>query len=38
MDANKLTQKATEAIQTAQNIALENNNVQIMPEHLCTRL
>lgn len=34
MDANKLTQKATEAIQTAQNIALENNNVQIMPEHL----
>ena len=34
MDANKLTQKALEALQSAQNIAIENNNVQIMPEHL----
>ena len=34
MDANKLTQKATEAIQSAQNIAIENGNIQIMPEHL----
>lgn len=34
MDANKLTQKALKALQSAQNIAIENNNVQIMPEHL----
>ena len=34
MDANKLTQKATEAIQSAQNIAIENGNIQLMPEHL----
>lgn len=34
MGANKLTQKALEALQSAQNIAIENNNVQIMPEHL----
>ena len=34
MNANKLTQKAMEAIQSAQNIAIENNNVQICPEHL----
>ncbi len=34
MDANKLTQKALEALQSEQNIAIENNNVQIMPEHL----
>ena len=34
MDANKLTQKAMEALQSAQNIAIENNNIQIMPEHL----
>ena len=34
MNTNKLTQKAMEAIQSAQNIAIENNNVQICPEHL----
>lgn len=38
MDANKLTQKALEALQSAQNIAIENNNVQIMPEHLLDAL
>ena len=34
MDTNKLTQKAMEAIQSAQNIAIENGNIQITPEHL----
>ena len=34
MNAQKLTQKALEAIQTAQNIAIENQNIQIHPEHL----
>ena len=34
MNAQKLTQKALEAIQTAQNIAIENQNIQILPEHL----
>lgn len=36
MNAQKLTQKALEAIQTAQNIAIENQNIQILPEHLFT--
>ena len=31
MNAQKLTQKALEAIQTAQNIAIENQNIQILP-------
>ena len=34
MNAQKLTQTALEAIQTAQNIAIENQNIQILPEHL----
>lgn len=34
MDAQKLTQKALEAIRAAQNIAIENQNIQILPEHL----
>ncbi|MBQ5436476.1 MAG: AAA family ATPase, partial [Firmicutes bacterium] len=34
MNANKLTQKSMEAISTAQNIAVENGNMQIEAEHL----
>jgi len=34
MNANRLTQRSLEAIQTAQSIALENQNQQIHPEHL----
>ena len=34
MDAQKFTQKTLEAIKNAQNIAIENNNMQITPEHL----
>ena len=34
MNAQKLTKKALEAIQSAQSIAIENQNMQIMPEHL----
>ena len=34
MNAQKFTKKALEAINTAQSIALENQNMQIMPEHL----
>ena len=34
MDAEKFTQKSLEAIKAAQAIALENNNMQITPEHL----
>ncbi|MDR0286187.1 MAG: ATP-dependent chaperone ClpB [Clostridiales bacterium] len=34
MDPQKFTQKSLEAIQTAQNIAIENGNVQVEPEHL----
>ena len=34
MNAQKLTKKAMEAVTAAQNIALENQNMQIMPEHL----
>ena len=34
MDAQKFTKKTLEAVSTAQNIALENQNFQIMPEHL----
>ena len=34
MNAQKFTKKALEAVQSAQNIAIENQNMQIMPEHL----
>lgn len=34
MNAEKFTQKSIEALKTAQDMALENNNIQIMPEHL----
>ena len=34
MNAQKFTQKSLEAVQTANNIALENNNIQIEQEHL----
>ena len=34
MNAQKLTKKALEAVQSAQSIAIENQNMQIMPEHL----
>ena len=34
MNAQKLTKKALEAVQAAQSIAIENQNMQIMPEHL----
>ena len=34
MNANKLTQKSLEAVQTAQSLAIEHSNVQIEQEHL----
>ncbi len=34
MDTQRFTQKSLEAISTAQNIAIENENMQIEPEHL----
>ena len=34
MNAQKFTKKALEAVNTAQSIAIENQNMQIMPEHL----
>ena len=34
MNAEKFTQKSLEALKTAQEMALENNNMQILPEHL----
>ncbi|MCF0150996.1 MAG: type VI secretion system ATPase TssH, partial [Firmicutes bacterium] len=34
MNPNKLTQKSLEALQTAQNIAAENQNQEIAPAHL----
>ena len=34
MNAQKFTQKALEAVNAAHNIAIENQNMQIMPEHL----
>ncbi|MBQ5973936.1 MAG: type VI secretion system ATPase TssH, partial [Oscillospiraceae bacterium] len=34
MNTEKLTQKSLEAIRSAQNIAVENQNFQITPEHL----
>ena len=34
MNAQKFTKKALEALNSAQSIAIENQNIQIMPEHL----
>lgn len=34
MNAQKFTKKALEAVTSAQSIAIENQNIQIMPEHL----
>ena len=34
MDARNMTQKSVEALQIAQTVALEHNNMQICPEHL----
>ena len=34
MNTQKMTQKTIEAVQTAQSMALENNNPQLTPEHL----
>ena len=34
MNAQKFTKKALEALGSAQNIAIENQNLQVMPEHL----
>ncbi len=34
MNTQKLTQKSLEALNSAQNIALENQNLQVVPEHL----
>ncbi len=38
MNTEKFTQKSIEAIRDAQNIAIENNNFQITPEHLAYAL
>ena len=38
MNAQKFTQKSIQAIQDAQNLALENNNMQIEEEHLLCAL
>ena len=38
MNAQKFTQKSLEAIQEAQNIALEHNSMQIEQEHLVCAL
>ncbi len=38
MNAQKFTQKSLEAIQEAQNIAIQNNNMQIEEEHLVQAL
>ena len=38
MNANKFTQKSLEAIQSAQNIAVENGNAQIEQEHIILAL
>ena len=34
MNAQKLTKKALEAVQSAQSIAIENQNMEILPQHL----
>ncbi len=38
MDANKLTQKSVQAIQNAQNLALEYGNAELTTLHLCGAL
>ena len=38
MNMQKLTQKSIEAIQKAQNIAIENQNAEILPEHIAYAL
>ncbi len=38
MDASKLTQKSLQAIQNAQNIALEYGNAELTTLHLCHAL
>ncbi|HEY8746028.1 MAG TPA: Clp protease N-terminal domain-containing protein, partial [Chloroflexota bacterium] len=38
MNMNKLTEKAQEAVQTAQRLAEEHRNTQLEPEHLLTAL
>ncbi|MCI1966699.1 MAG: ATP-dependent chaperone ClpB [Oscillospiraceae bacterium] len=38
MNAQKFTQKSLEAVQLAQNIAIENNNMQVGQEHLMLAL
>ena len=34
MNAQKFTKKSLEALQSAESIAIENQNMQVMPEHL----
>ena len=38
MDSNRLTQKSVQAIQGAQNIALEYGNAELTTLHLCLAL
>ncbi|MBR1746633.1 MAG: ATP-dependent chaperone ClpB [Clostridia bacterium] len=38
MNTQKLTQKSLEALQNAQNIAIENQNMEIQPEHIAYSL
>ena len=38
MNTQKLTQKSLEALQAAQNIAIENQNVEVLPEHIAYAL
>ena len=38
MNMQKLTQKSIEAIQKAQSIAIENQNAEILPEHIAYAL
>ena len=38
MNAQKFTKKSLEALQSAESIAIENQNMQVMPEHLAYAL
>src|SRR4051812_7681481 len=38
MNINKFTEKAQEAVMTAQNLASENNHSEVVPEHLLVAL
>ena len=38
MNINKFTEKAQEAVVTAQNLATEQSHAEILPEHLLTAL